>query len=173
MQKLLTGEWRVKTRRGDLMKGFRFNEKYLSQIPALQQLINLGFKYLTPEQAVAARQKDGNVLLEEILRNQLKAINRIQYKGQEYLFSEENIQSAIQKLKNVSGTDCRRLMKPFMTCLPWARRWSSPLKATPRASPCAISTGRTGRITLFMSPRNSVLSAPGALKQPGPILCSL
>lgn len=85
-----------------LMSGFRFNEKYISQIPALQQLINLGYEYLTPEQALAERQgKFGNVLLEEILRNQLKAINRIQYRGQEYLFSEENIQSAIQKLKNV------------------------------------------------------------------------
>ena len=84
------------------MNGFRFNEKYLSQIPALQQLINLGFKYLTPEQAVAERQgKVGGVLLEEILRNQLKAINRIQYRGEEYLFSEENIQAAIQTLKNV------------------------------------------------------------------------
>lgn len=84
------------------MKGFRFNEKYLSQIPALQQLINLGFRYLTSEHAVAERQgKYGNVLLEEILRTQLKAINRIQYRGQEYLFSEENVQTAIQKLKNV------------------------------------------------------------------------
>lgn len=84
------------------MNGFRFDEKYLSQIPALQQLINLGFEYLTPSQALAARQgRTSNVLLEEILRNQLKAINRISYKGREYLFSEENIQSAIQKLKNI------------------------------------------------------------------------
>jgi len=81
---------------------FRFSEKYLSQIPALQLLINLGFEYLTPDQALAERQnKHGNVLLENILREQLKQINRIQYKGQEYLFSEENIQSAIQKLKSV------------------------------------------------------------------------
>ena len=42
-----------------------------------------------------------NVLLENTLRDQIKKINRIQYKGGEYLFSEENIQSAIQKLKNV------------------------------------------------------------------------
>lgn len=84
------------------MKNFRFNEKYLSQIPALQQLINLGFKYLPPHQAVVERQgKVGGVLLEEILRGQLKVINRIQHRGEEYLFSEENIQSAIQKLKNV------------------------------------------------------------------------
>ncbi len=82
--------------------GFRFNEKYLSQIPALQLLINLGFEYLPPAQALKARGgRLGNLLLEEILRQQLKAINRIQYKGREYLFSEENIQSAIQKLKGV------------------------------------------------------------------------
>ena len=85
------------------VKGFRFNEKYLSQIPALQQLINLGFEYLTPEQALAGRQgKFRNVLLEDVLREQLKNSNRIQYKGQDYLFSEENIQSAIEKLKNIS-----------------------------------------------------------------------
>ncbi|CUA99285.1 type I restriction endonuclease subunit R [Thiomonas bhubaneswarensis] len=84
------------------MEGFRFNEKYLSQIPALQVLINLGYTYLTPEQALAARGgKPGQVLLEEVLRERLKKNNRIQYKGQSYLFSEENIQTAIQRLKNV------------------------------------------------------------------------
>jgi type I restriction enzyme R subunit len=84
------------------MTGFRFNEKHLSQIPALQLLLNLGYEYLPPEKALAERQgKPGNVLLEGILREQLKRINSISYKGGEYLFSEENIQSAIQKLKNI------------------------------------------------------------------------
>ncbi len=84
------------------MDGFRFNEKYLSQIPALQVLVNLGYTYLTPEQALAARGgKPGQVLLEEVLRERLKKNNRIQYKGKSYLFSEENIQTAIQRLKNV------------------------------------------------------------------------
>ena len=84
------------------MSGFRFNEKYLSQIPALQILINLGFEYVPPERTFKERQgKAGNVLLEGILRDQLKRLNRITYKGREYLFSEENIQTAIQKLKNV------------------------------------------------------------------------
>lgn len=84
------------------MDSFRFDEKYLSQIPALQVLVNLGYQYLTPSEALAARGgKAGNVLLEEILREQLKKQNRIQHKGGSYLFSEENIQSAIQRLKNV------------------------------------------------------------------------
>lgn len=84
------------------MDAFHFDETYLSQIPALQVLVNLGFEYLTPSEALAARgSKAGNVLLEEILRGQLKAQNRIQHKGATWLFSEENVQSAIQRLKNV------------------------------------------------------------------------
>ncbi|MCY4131283.1 MAG: HsdR family type I site-specific deoxyribonuclease [Nitrospira sp.] len=84
------------------MHGFQFSEKYLSQIPALQELVNLSYKYLTPEQVFKARRKKfGDVLLENILRQQIKKINRINYKGREYRFSEENVQSAIQKIKNV------------------------------------------------------------------------
>lgn len=84
------------------MNSFKINEKYLSQIPALRLLISLGFEYLTPTEALQERQKRlSNVLLENILRNQIKEINRIRYKGGEYLFSEENVQSAIQKLKNI------------------------------------------------------------------------
>lgn len=84
------------------MDAFRFDEKYVSQIPALQVLINLGYEYLTPAEALATRGgKRGNVLLEEVLRDQLKKLNRIQHKGGTYLFSEENVQSAIQRLKNV------------------------------------------------------------------------
>lgn len=81
---------------------FATNEKLTSQIPALQLLIGLGFEFLTPAEALRERQgRTSNVLLENILRNQLKEINRIRYKASEYLFSEENVQSAIQKLKNI------------------------------------------------------------------------
>lgn len=88
---------------------FRFNEKYLSQIPALQLLLNLGFTYLTPQEALKARGgKLGNVLLEDILRSQLKKLNRIHFKGGSYLFSEENLQTAIQRLKNVKWDGLQR-----------------------------------------------------------------
>ncbi len=84
------------------MPTFPFSEKHLSQIPALQQLINMGYRYLSPDQAMVERGgRASNVLLENILRDQLKKINRIRYKGDLYLFSEENIQSAIQKIKNI------------------------------------------------------------------------
>ncbi len=84
------------------MSDFQINEKHLSQIPALQLLIGLGYDYLTSSEVLRERQRrPSNVLLENILRDKLKDINRIRYKGGEYLFSEENIQSAIQKLKNI------------------------------------------------------------------------
>ena len=84
------------------LNSFNFTEKHLSQIPALQVLINLGYEYLSPAEALKERQgKKSAVILENILREQLKKINRIRFKEKEYLFSEENIQSAIQKLKNV------------------------------------------------------------------------
>ncbi|WP_211340411.1 type I restriction endonuclease [Prosthecochloris vibrioformis] len=84
------------------MSDFQINEKHLSQIPALQFLTALGYEYLTPAEALRERQgRMSNVLLENILRTRLKEINRIRYKGGEYLFSEENIQSAIQKIKNI------------------------------------------------------------------------
>lgn len=84
------------------MHSFTHTEKHLSQIPALQVLINAGYTYLSPQQALEHRNnKLSNVLLSDILISQLKKINRINYKNTEYLFSEENIQSAIQKLKNI------------------------------------------------------------------------
>ena len=85
------------------------SEKHLSQLPALQLLIGLGFEFLTPAETLRERQgRTSNVLLEDILRSQLKEINRIRYKGGEYLFSEENVQSAIQKLKNIKYDGLRK-----------------------------------------------------------------
>jgi len=84
------------------MCNFAINENFTSQIPAVQLLVAMGYEYISPKEAMVERQgRLSNVLLENILRNQLKEINRIRYKGNEYLFSEENVQSAIQKLKNI------------------------------------------------------------------------
>jgi type I restriction enzyme R subunit len=41
------------------------------------------------------------VLLDGILEKQLRSMNTIQYKGDEYLFTEGSIHTAIQALKEV------------------------------------------------------------------------
>lgn len=84
------------------MTDFNTDEKLASQLPAVQLLVAMGYTYLSPEAALRERGgRRSNVLLENILRTQLKAINRIRYKGGEYLFSEENIQSGIERIKHV------------------------------------------------------------------------
>ncbi len=68
------------------MNVFRTSEIALSQLPALQLLQGLGYGYLTYDEVQKERQDRGsNVLLEGILRQQLTKLNRIRYKGQEYL----------------------------------------------------------------------------------------
>lgn len=77
-------------------------EDHISQIPALQLLQNLGWKYLTPQEALNQRRgKLGNVLLEGILEEQLRKINSIHYKSETYAFSEGNIQAAVMALREV------------------------------------------------------------------------
>jgi type I restriction enzyme R subunit len=79
-----------------------YREDHASQIPAIQFLINLGYTYITPGEAVKLRGgKSGGVLLDGILEEQLRKLNKIRFKGQEYAFSEGNIQSAILTLKGV------------------------------------------------------------------------
>lgn len=79
-----------------------FNEELLSQIPALQELIALGYEYFSPQQALESRGgKRSEVLLEEVLRKQLQQLNRIHYMGREYDFSNANIKNAINQIKNI------------------------------------------------------------------------
>ena len=81
---------------------FNSDEQHSSQIPALQFFIQMGYEYLPPSKALQERDnKTSNVILENILIKQLKEINRINYKGKPYLFSEENIQSGLEKTKNI------------------------------------------------------------------------
>ncbi len=79
-----------------------FQEDHISQIPALQLLQNLGWQYLTPNECVGLRGgKLRNVLLEAVLVEQLRKLNQIRFKGDEYEFSEANVQSAVQALADV------------------------------------------------------------------------
>ena len=77
-----------------------FREELISQIPALQLLMAMGYEYLTPDDALAKRGgKFRNVILEDVLVKWLREHNRIHYKGQEIPFSEANIQQAVRYLK--------------------------------------------------------------------------
>lgn len=80
-----------------------FKEDHISQIPALQMLVNLGYTYLSPAEAERLRGgKTTNVLLEDVLRKQLKEINSIRLSATKTsLFTDENIERGILALKNL------------------------------------------------------------------------
>jgi type I restriction enzyme, R subunit len=84
-----------------------FRENDASQLPALHLLMRLGYTYLSPEAALEARGgKTSNVLLDNILRPQLKAINSIQAGGNKTtVFSDANIEAGIQALKELPFQD--------------------------------------------------------------------
>ncbi len=80
-----------------------FREDHISQIPALLLLRKLGYNYVTQEEALQLRgNKSTNVLLESILRKQLKTINvRKVSSTKEMIFTDSNIEAGIQALKDL------------------------------------------------------------------------
>ena len=80
-----------------------FKEDHISQIPALQMLVNLGYTYLSPAEAERLRGgKTTHVLLEDVLRKQLKEINSIRVSATKTsIFTDENIERGILALKNL------------------------------------------------------------------------
>lgn len=79
-----------------------FKEDHISQIPALHFLQNFGYTYLSPGEAKKLRGgKLSNVILEDVVEERLRTINRIQYKGETYSYNDSNIQSGINALKDV------------------------------------------------------------------------
>lgn len=79
-----------------------YREDHISQIPALQMLIKMGYHYIAPEEALELREhRQSNVILTSVLRTQLQKINKIDYKGQLHDFSEGNINLAINELKEL------------------------------------------------------------------------
>ena len=81
-----------------------FKEDHISQIPALQLLQKSGYTYLSPAEAEKLRGgKMSNVLLDDILRKQLKEINsekRISSTKSTYI-SDANIENGIRALKEL------------------------------------------------------------------------
>lgn len=82
-----------------------FKEDHISQIPALQMLQKLGYTYLSPAEAEKLRGgKTTNVLLEDILRKQLREINsKHTISSTKFtVVSDANVENGIRALKELS-----------------------------------------------------------------------
>jgi type I restriction enzyme R subunit len=80
-----------------------FREDHIAQIPAIQMLVNMGYTYLSHDKALAYRGgKTSNVLLETVLRKQLREINSIKVSAtRSSVFTDANIEAGIQALKEL------------------------------------------------------------------------
>ncbi len=75
-------------------------EKAQSQLPALHLLMQLGWAYLTPEEADRLRaDRLGGTILEPVLVDHIRAHCGFTFKGAHHPFTENAIQSAVQALK--------------------------------------------------------------------------
>ena len=74
------------------------SEKNISQQPAVDLLCAMGYTYLSPEQCEQQRGSRYQVLLKDVLRGQLRKINRYEYAGAVNEFSSVNIERAIDEL---------------------------------------------------------------------------
>lgn len=75
-----------------------YSERFL-QDKVIELFKNMGYKYLSPEEAFAERGNDNrNILLKNILKNQMNKFNHFNYDNKEYSFSDENIKQAIDDL---------------------------------------------------------------------------
>lgn len=85
------------------MDRLSFKEDDISKVPALELLKRLGYTYLSPDEALRMRDnKLNNVLLEDVLREQLRRINSIRVAGRtEVRFSEQNIENGVLAMRNV------------------------------------------------------------------------
>ena len=83
-----------------------YREELISQIPAAHLLINLGYQYLTPAQALELRGGSyRQVVLTNILADWLRENNRFEYKGQSHPFSENAIAEALRRVTDILLAD--------------------------------------------------------------------
>lgn len=75
-----------------------FNEKTLSHQPALSLLQALGYTYISPQDCALQRGGSYHVLLRDILRGQLRRLNRYAYAGAVNEFSASNIERAMEEI---------------------------------------------------------------------------
>ena len=80
------------------MDGLLYSEKNISQQSAIDLLRSMGYAYISPEDCEAQRGGRYHVLLKDVLRGQLRRLNRYVYAGAENEFSAANIERAMEDL---------------------------------------------------------------------------
>jgi type I restriction enzyme, R subunit len=77
-----------------------FDEAKQSQLPLIEMLVNMGYTYLSRDEALAQRAGDtGKYLLHDIARESFMDINSYESGGQELKFSEADVAGVVEELE--------------------------------------------------------------------------
>lgn len=84
------------------MNNLNFDETKQSQLPFVEMLINLGYRYIPALEVMRQRGNDtSKFLLKETAFRKLSEINEYEHNGQEYKFSDKDVAEAIDELENL------------------------------------------------------------------------
>ncbi len=85
-----------------IMEQVNFDEAKQSQLPAVEMLVKMGYKYISRKQSLELRNgRENHYILSQILRRSLMRINSYDYEGQNYDFSETDIDMVADELENI------------------------------------------------------------------------
>lgn len=85
-----------------MLEKVNFDEARQSQLPFVEMLINMGYKYISVEDAFRQRGNDNsNFILREIAVRKLMEINDYEIDGEKFKFSEKDVRDAIDELENI------------------------------------------------------------------------
>ena len=85
-----------------MLEHVNFDEAKQSQLPAIELLITMGYKYISAEEVLHQRGEDPrNFLLTSIAANKLMQINEYEADNVKYKFSEKDVHDAIDELEHM------------------------------------------------------------------------
>ena len=102
-------------------------EKNISQQPAIDLLQALGYTYISPHDCTLQRGSTYHVLLRDILRGQLRRLNRYDYGGTENEFSAANIERAMEALEGTLTEGLVRTSERIYDALLLGRSYQEPV----------------------------------------------
>ena len=85
-----------------MLEKVNFDEARQSQLPFVELLLNMGYTYISADEALRERGGDtSNFILSDIATQKLMEINKYEVDGTEYKFSEKDVRDAIDELEHI------------------------------------------------------------------------
>jgi type I restriction enzyme R subunit len=85
-----------------MLERVHFDEAKQSQLPFMELLLNMGYSYVSVDEALRQRREDtSNFILTDIAAQKLMEINDYEIDGVKYKFSEKDVRDAIDELEHL------------------------------------------------------------------------